>query len=303
MLTASSSATVIPYPSMASLPATPPMAARWRRQTDTSIAPAIPPHDDTITAGTPIVGHRGRDEWLDTVALLSADEASVYKVAICLYRHFNCKTGQCNPGFKTIAAETGLSIRTVRRAIKVLEAEGLLQPWMQPGAKRDFVLTLPAEPIAADVTPSKPVTPDVTGDGDETCDTSCHRSDLKPVTRNGPTCDTEGGVPVTPGVTIKEHWNTGKLKSAPTARSSADVEREVAVDLSDYQERAYGALERMIPNQPHDPACRDTFLQIISGEIDDVESLLGDATYAVENWANGHGLKQPLSRWLRAYLP
>ena len=58
----------------------------------------------------------------------SADlSAAALRVLIYLYACANDDTGQCFPTKKTIARETGLNSRTVRRAIEELEAAELIQ--------------------------------------------------------------------------------------------------------------------------------------------------------------------------------
>ena len=44
------------------------------------------------------------------------------KIGLRLLHHFNCGTGRCDPGIETLAAATGLTDRSVYRAIEELEA-------------------------------------------------------------------------------------------------------------------------------------------------------------------------------------
>lgn len=61
-------------------------------------------------------------------ALNSARELSpaARLVGLCLLDHFNTRTGRCDPGIARIAGLCELSERTVRRAVRALDAAGLI---------------------------------------------------------------------------------------------------------------------------------------------------------------------------------
>lgn len=71
-----------------------------------------------------ISGHKGRDRWM--CAILTRDVLPLLevRVAIRLGIFFNCKTGQCDPGYDTLASELGISRRTLFRALARLKANG-----------------------------------------------------------------------------------------------------------------------------------------------------------------------------------
>ena len=60
------------------------------------------------------------------LACVSGLTPAALKVALRLLHHFNCKTARCDPGTDILAAATGLSQRTVFRAIGELETRGLV---------------------------------------------------------------------------------------------------------------------------------------------------------------------------------
>jgi Helix-turn-helix domain len=70
---------------------------------------------------------------------------TMFRTAMALTLHFNCKTGQCNPRRETLAEEIGLSERQVGRAIADLEAAGWLM--RKRGGRDDtvnYTLCIPA---------------------------------------------------------------------------------------------------------------------------------------------------------------
>src|SRR4029078_9240680 len=56
----------------------------------------------------------------------SEQAASVMSVLIWLIKHANPTTGRCDPGLRKLAFETGLSEKTIRRALKIAEDIGYL---------------------------------------------------------------------------------------------------------------------------------------------------------------------------------
>jgi DNA-binding transcriptional MocR family regulator len=77
-----------------------------------------------------VVDFKSREQWkraFDAVALQQKYKPRACVLMSRLADHFNCKTGQCNPGFDTLAREMGVTERTVRRAIKELEPDGWIK--------------------------------------------------------------------------------------------------------------------------------------------------------------------------------
>lgn len=63
---------------------------------------------------------------------------SVYAVWMCLGAHVG-EGGYCYPSLRTIARETGYSLRSVQKAINALETEGLIRKWHnKPKGSNEF---------------------------------------------------------------------------------------------------------------------------------------------------------------------
>ena len=75
-------------------------------------------------SGQPISGHKGRDRWMCTLAAASDLSTMAMRLALRLCVSFNCKTGQCDPGYPKLAEDMAVSKRTVSRAIDELETAG-----------------------------------------------------------------------------------------------------------------------------------------------------------------------------------
>jgi helix-turn-helix protein len=74
-----------------------------------------------------VVDFKSREQWkraFDAVALQRKYPPRACVLMSRLADHFNCKTGQCNPSFDTLAQEMGVTERTVRRAIDDIEPDG-----------------------------------------------------------------------------------------------------------------------------------------------------------------------------------
>ncbi|UGY21837.1 helix-turn-helix domain-containing protein [Bradyrhizobium septentrionale] len=72
----------------------------------------------------PISGHKGRDRWMCALAAASDLSTIAIRLALRLCVSFNCKTGQCDPGYPKLAEDMAVSKRTVSRAIDELETAG-----------------------------------------------------------------------------------------------------------------------------------------------------------------------------------
>ena len=70
--------------------------------------------------------------------------ASAKFVLLCLAHRAKSSTNLCWPSLPTIAKDTGLQVKTVRQALKVLEAQSLIIRSDRPGTSSQFTLNLEA---------------------------------------------------------------------------------------------------------------------------------------------------------------
>ena len=164
-----------------------------------------------------VSGHTGRDRWLCAVIAASGLSPITVRLAVKLGIFFNCKTGQCNPGYARLAREIGISRRSVIRAIAALEADGWIAIVRSDGHhdhKSEFTLFVPGERVSLDVTP--------TGDKDMSPVQASAR-----VTKNTGTGDKNRGERVTYAVTTKEPEEPDEPDSeALRASRTSRVDRE-----------------------------------------------------------------------------
>jgi hypothetical protein len=163
-----------------------------------------------------ISGHKGRDRWLGAVIAASGLSPIAVRLAVKLGIFFNCKTGQCNPGYARLAREIGISRRSVIRAIAALEADGWIAIVRSDGHhdhKSEFTLLMPGERVTPDVTP--------TGDKDMAPVQAAGR-----VTKNIGTGDKSRGERVTHAVTTKEPDEPEEPEGRGCAARSADDDRD-----------------------------------------------------------------------------
>jgi Helix-turn-helix domain len=103
-----------------------------------------------------------RDNWMR--AVLAADlphAAARVAVAIALRLHVN--NGKCNPAYKTIAADSRVSERSVYRHVELLEQAGWITAERTVGRPNDLGLTTPAKAMAEvpqKMTPAKAMAED-----------------------------------------------------------------------------------------------------------------------------------------------
>jgi hypothetical protein len=172
----------------------------------------------------PIIGHKGRDQWMRALLAAPGLAPATLKVGIDLGIYFNCTNGQCNPGYKALVKDTGVDKRTVYRAVAALEEGGWLTSKAGDGShdqKVSFTLLAPFERVTSVVTRR----------GDKAMSPVKVRERVTETVRTG---DKNRGVRVTTAVTTKEPENLKNLnKSAPPARSSARVDR---VDVTETEE-------------------------------------------------------------------
>jgi hypothetical protein len=77
-----------------------------------------------------VVDFRSREQWKRAFDAVAIPREYLPRACVLMSRltdHFNCKTGQCNPGFDTLAEAMGTSDRTVERAVKELKQDGWIQ--------------------------------------------------------------------------------------------------------------------------------------------------------------------------------
>jgi hypothetical protein len=170
-------------------------------------------------------------------ALAAASDLSTMaiRLALRLCVSFNCKTGQCDPGYPKLAEDMAVSKRTVSRAIDELETAGwisvdrtggdntrnaqinLLIPGAGETRSGDNMLSPEKEPIGAtsDDNMLSPENPSLQ------------------VTENAPSGDRNGGIQVTDRVATQITCEPVNLKrTAKTPSCSADDVRESATTNS-----------------------------------------------------------------------
>jgi hypothetical protein len=106
--------------------------------------------------------HRAAFRFLDRAAVIASLKtvrthggevkvtATAKLVAWTLATHANATTGQCNPGQSTLAAETGISVRTVQEALAVLVSIGALRVTHGRGNRASYELLGVTETVGSD---------------------------------------------------------------------------------------------------------------------------------------------------------
>jgi hypothetical protein len=108
-------------------------------------------------ASQPISGHKGRDRWMCALAAASDLSTMAIRLTLRLCVSFNCKTGRCDPGYRTLAKDMAVSERSVFRAIAELEAGGWIAVDRTGGdntRNNQFTLLIPSAQVTAVVTRS-----------------------------------------------------------------------------------------------------------------------------------------------------
>jgi Helix-turn-helix domain len=108
-------------------------------------------------SGQPISGHKGRDRWMCALAAASDLSTMAIRLTLRLCVSFNCKTGQCDPGYRTLAGDMAVSERSVFRAIAELEAGGWITVDRTGGdntRNNQFTLLIPSAQVTTVVTRS-----------------------------------------------------------------------------------------------------------------------------------------------------
>ena len=171
----------------------------------------------------PISGHKGRDGWMCALAAASDLSTMAIRLALRLCVSFNCKTGQCDPGYRTLAEDMAVSERSVFRAIAELEAGGWIAVDRTGGdntRNNQFALLIP----------SAQVTTVVTRSGDNMV--SPENVSVQ-VTENGGSGDKNRGVQVTHSVSPLKNLKPENLNSsAVPAERAADADSQSAITNS-----------------------------------------------------------------------
>jgi Helix-turn-helix domain len=110
-----------------------------------------------VQAPRQVSGVKARDKFISELLTDRKLTATQTRVAVKIALFFNCTTGQCNPGYEKIAAQLGISKRSVIRAVAVLAERGWIEVRRGDavGPKNNFLLFLqPVGVVTSAVTPS-----------------------------------------------------------------------------------------------------------------------------------------------------
>ena len=177
----------------------------------------------STSTAQPISGHNGRDRWMCALAADRHLSTMAFRLALRLCVSFNCKTGQCDPGYDTLAEDMAVSERSVFRAVAELQAGGWITVHRTGGdntRRNQFALLVPSAQMTTVVTRS----------GDNML--SPENPSLQ-VTENGPSGDKNRGFQVTDSVAAQEPDEPVNLKrTAKPPSYSADAARESATTNS-----------------------------------------------------------------------
>ena len=182
-----------------------------------------------MSGAQPISGHKGRDRWMCALAAASDLSTMAIRLALRLCVSFNCKTGQCDPGYPKLAEDMAVSKRTVSRAIDELETAGWVSVDRTGGdntrnAQINLLIPGAGETRSGDnmLSPEKEPTGATSGDNI----LSPENPSLQ-VTENAPSGDRNGGVQVTDRVAAQITCEPVNLKrTAKPAARTADDDRE-----------------------------------------------------------------------------
>jgi hypothetical protein len=176
-----------------------------------------------MSTGQPVSGHKGRDRWMCALAAASDLSTMAIRLALRLCVSFNCKTGQCDPGYRTLAEDMAVSERSVFRAIAELEAGGWIAVDRTGGdntRNNQFALLIPGAQVTTVVTRSgaNMVSPEKVS---------------VQVTENGGSGDKNRGVQVTHSVSPLKNLKPENLNSSVLrTERTTDDDRESAITNS-----------------------------------------------------------------------
>jgi DNA-binding transcriptional ArsR family regulator len=107
--------------------------------------------------------HSPTDDLADLRAVFSADvrlSAPERAVMLALILHRNGRTGRTDPSVTSVAAEIGVSRRTVMRALGTLEAAGMIERDMRAGIRTRYIVHPPTSATVSPVPESHQCQPD-----------------------------------------------------------------------------------------------------------------------------------------------
>ncbi|MGJ4899450.1 helix-turn-helix domain-containing protein [Bradyrhizobium oligotrophicum] len=86
-----------------------------------------------------VSGAKARTEWLDELTRnYKSMKPLNFAMAVRLGAvYFNCTTGQCNPGYPTLARDLGCTVGSAKRAARELEQDGLIKRHSTEGGDHD----------------------------------------------------------------------------------------------------------------------------------------------------------------------
>lgn len=175
-----------------------------------------------------VSGHKGRDRWMCALAAASDLSTMAIRLALRLCVSFNCKTGQCDPGYPKLAEDMAVSKRTVSRAIDELETAGWVSVDRTGGdntrnAQINLLIPGAGETRSGDNMLSSEKEPTGATSGDNIL--SPENPSLQ-VTENGPSGDRNGGVQVTDRMAAQKNLRTCEPEERGSAARTSRVDRE-----------------------------------------------------------------------------
>jgi hypothetical protein len=225
-----------------------------------SAAPDQAPSDETITKQQHT---RKVFAFLDRVVADRELSAPAFKVAYVIAQHINRETGEAWCSTDTIAKRGGVAQSTVRKAVLELHERAHLDvTWGRQGRGNPNKYSWPRkERTGAIMEPKKERTAAVLDeDAKERFQQRKERNhDLK-----------ERG-------SAMNHFNNNLKNNQERgyAARSARVERDDAVDLTKDQQRAFGALDQVVPREQLHHRCRATFKKLLD-QGNDLDVLIDD---------------------------
>jgi hypothetical protein len=240
-------------------------------------------------ASQPISGHKGRDRFI--CAILTRDVLPLLevRVAVRLGIFFNCKTGQCDPGYDTLANELGIARRTLFRAIARLKTDGWIEVH-RVGRDGNVQFSLFVPPQLRPSTAALPAAGANTLSPQEV-PTQCHLSEPPEppheVTENGVRGDRNRGVEVPHRLAAQitcepENLNSAAFHAARTSGADRDSASTSTVDDAPVPEpdgpvpRADAQTEPVATQKPPSHASKID----LGRPTDDVRAAFADVSYA-----------------------
>ncbi|WP_431014767.1 helix-turn-helix domain-containing protein [Bradyrhizobium pachyrhizi] len=108
--------------------------------------------DDTTPLKNPST-FKARDAWISAVLAADLPHATA-RVAAAIAMHLNVESGQCNPGYPTLALASSISERSVYRHVELLERAGWVEVERTTGHASQLNLLTPANSMAGVTEPT-----------------------------------------------------------------------------------------------------------------------------------------------------